>query len=135
MRRGSGRGSGRCLDFWVEPAEGEECLRGGDEGDVVVPAAPGSAFEVVEPEAVFELAVVVFDPPAHLRPPHQVSDRRVRRQVRYPVVRRGVLAVRPFDQEGLGGQDAVPLAAAPARLLSCGQRLFARGPHRQHRES
>lgn len=37
--------------FWVEPPEGEEGLGGGDEGDVVVPAAPGAAFEVVQAEA------------------------------------------------------------------------------------
>jgi hypothetical protein len=29
--------------FWVEPSQGEEGLGGGDEGDVVVPAAPGLA--------------------------------------------------------------------------------------------
>jgi hypothetical protein len=34
------------------------------EGDVSVPSGPGSAFEVVQAEAVFEFAVVVFDPPA-----------------------------------------------------------------------
>ncbi|AYC35932.1 hypothetical protein DWG14_00140 [Streptomyces griseorubiginosus] len=97
--RGPGRGSGRCLGFWAERAEGEECLDGGDEGDVVVPAGPGAAFEVVESQAVFELAVVMFDPPAHLRPPHQVSDGCGGGQVRHPVARRRVLALRPFDQE------------------------------------
>jgi hypothetical protein len=55
-------------------------------------------------------------------------------QVRYPVVRRSVLAVRPLGEECLDGQDAVPTGAAAARLLRCGQTLLARGPHCQHRE-
>jgi hypothetical protein len=42
---------------------GEEELGGGGEGDVAVPADPGTAFEVVESEAGFEFAVVVFDAP------------------------------------------------------------------------
>jgi hypothetical protein len=33
-----------------------------DESDVTVPAEPGTAFEVIEAEAIFEFAVVVFDP-------------------------------------------------------------------------
>jgi hypothetical protein len=43
--------------LWVQAAEGEEGVGGGDEGGVVVPAAPGAAFEVVQAEAVFHLAV------------------------------------------------------------------------------
>ena len=53
---------------WRTPLslQGQERLRDGDEGDVVVPAGVGAAFEVVEAECVFEFAVVVLDPPAHL---------------------------------------------------------------------
>jgi hypothetical protein len=47
--------------------QGEERVRDGDEGDVVVPAAVGAALEVVKAERVLELAVVVLDPPAQLR--------------------------------------------------------------------
>ena len=50
--------------FWVEPFEREEAVCDRDECDVVVPAAEGAAFEVVEAERVFELAVVLLDPPA-----------------------------------------------------------------------
>jgi hypothetical protein len=74
-------------------------------------------------------------PPAHLRPPHQVGEGGGVGQVRDPVAGRGVLAVRPFDQEGPGGQDAVPPAAAAACLLDRCQGLLARRPHCQHRES
>lgn len=48
--------------------------------------------------------------------------------------RSGVLAVRPFDQERLCGQNAVPPVAAAARLLSRGQGLLARRPDGQYRE-
>nr|BFD87932.1 hypothetical protein StreXyl84_73330 [Streptomyces sp. Xyl84] len=55
------------------PPEGEERLGGGEEGDVVVPAAPGTALEVVQSQSMLELAMIVLEPPAHLGPPHQVS--------------------------------------------------------------
>src|ERR1700716_587384 len=77
MRRPSRRGvlgghgerrreSGRRRDFWVEPERCCEGLGYGDEGDVAVPAGVGASFEVVQAEAVFEFAVVVFDAPADL---------------------------------------------------------------------
>lgn len=96
-------------------------MGGGDEGDVVVPTAPGAALQVVQPQAVLELALVVLDQPAHLCPPHQIGDLCGRGQVRDPVARRRVLTVRPLDQEGPGRQDAVPPVAAAALLLGCGQ--------------
>src|SRR3954453_11399247 len=43
--------------------------RGGDEGDVVVPALPGAACVVVQAEAGLDFAVVVLDAPAQFRPP------------------------------------------------------------------
>jgi hypothetical protein len=52
-------------------------LRGGGEGDVAVPADPGTAFEVVEAEAGFEFAVVVLDTPAAFRKVDQVAQGRV----------------------------------------------------------
>src|SRR2546430_17348153 len=67
VRAGSRTGSGRRMRFWVEPFEGEEAVRDGDERDVMMPALVGAAFEVVESEPVFELAVVVLDPPAQLQ--------------------------------------------------------------------
>ena len=41
-------------------------MRDRDERDVVVPAWVGAAFEVIQAERVFELAVVMLDPPAQL---------------------------------------------------------------------
>lgn len=45
---------------------GEEGLGGGHEGDVVMPARPGSSLEVVQAQAVLEFSVVVLDAPADL---------------------------------------------------------------------
>lgn len=109
-------------------------VRRGYSGEGAAVGTAGSALEVVQAQAVFEIAVVMFDPPAHLGPPHRVSGRCGGGPVRYPVVRRGVLTIRPLDEEGLDGQDAVLPVAATARLLGCGQGLIARGPHGQHRE-
>ena len=47
----AGGGRGRRVDFWVEAPEGEEGLGGSHEGEVVVPAPPGAALEVIETEA------------------------------------------------------------------------------------
>ena len=53
--------------------------------DVAVPAGEGSAFEVGQAEAGFQLAVVVLDPPADLGQPDELGDRGVFGQVRQPV--------------------------------------------------
>jgi hypothetical protein len=45
---------------------------GGHEGDVAVPAFPSAAFVVVQAQAGFEFAVVVFDTPADLPQPDQI---------------------------------------------------------------
>lgn len=71
VRGGRRRGSGRRRGFWVVAQLRAEGLGEGGEGDVAVPAEVAAAFEVVEPEAVFEFAVVVFDAPADLREPDQ----------------------------------------------------------------
>jgi len=44
------------------------------EGDVTVPSGVAAAFEVVEPESVFEFAVVVLDSPADLREAYQTCS-------------------------------------------------------------
>ncbi len=57
----------------------------------MVPAAVGTALEVIEPECVLQLAVVVLDPPAQLREPHEIFERRAGREVGEPVLGRLVL--------------------------------------------
>ena len=74
-------------------------MGGGHEGDVVVPARPGTPLEVVQAQAVLEVAVVVLDAPADLGRTDQVGDRGVGRQVGQPVIGRRLDAVRPFDQQ------------------------------------
>jgi hypothetical protein len=50
--------------FWAQPLFGHERLGGGDEGDVVMPAGPGTDFEMVQAQSVLELAITVLDAPA-----------------------------------------------------------------------
>jgi hypothetical protein len=132
---GSSSGSGQRVCFWVEPPEGEECLGGGDEGDVVVPAAPGAAFEVDQAEAVFEFAVVVLDAPAHLRPPHQVGDRGGGGQVAQPVAGRLWRLFGLLDEQGPQRQHSVPAAASAGLLLGGASGFLARRPHLDHGET
>ena len=56
--------AGRC--FWVGAEHGAERLGEDGEGDVTVPAGVGAALEVVQAEAVLELAVVVPGAPADI---------------------------------------------------------------------
>ena len=58
-----GRGSSRRRHFWVGAEHGAERLGENGEGHVAVPAGVGAALEVVQAEAVLELAVVVLDGP------------------------------------------------------------------------
>ena len=51
-----------------EPLQGQEAVRGRDQGDVVVPARPGAALVVVQPQGALELAVVVLNLPSRMHP-------------------------------------------------------------------
>ena len=92
------------MGFWVVAQAGAERLGEADEGDVVVPAGVAAAFEVVESEAVFEFAVVVFDAPADLGQADQVAQGGVGGQVGQPVVGGFRLAGWPFGQQPAFGQ-------------------------------
>src|SRR5687767_11463527 len=65
---------------------GQKAVGDADEGDVVLPAGPGAALEVIEAERVFELAVVLLDTPAQLGQRDESLKRRVGRKVGDPVV-------------------------------------------------
>jgi hypothetical protein len=54
------------MGFWVRPELGAEGLGEHGEGDVAVPAGERAAFEVVQSQAVLELAVIVLYPPRSL---------------------------------------------------------------------
>lgn len=54
----------------------------------MVPIPPSAAFEVAQAQNLFQLAVVVFDAPAHLRPPDEFLDQCGGRQVGHPVAGR-----------------------------------------------
>src|ERR1700758_3917981 len=68
-------GSG-CRPGWRTPSSlrGQERVRDRDERDVMVPAAVRATLEVVKPECVLELAIVLLDPPADLREVHQLRQ-------------------------------------------------------------
>src|SRR5580765_4084609 len=56
--------SDRPRGLWVEPFDGQEGVRAGDECGVVVEAEVAAAFVVVEPKLAFQLPVVELDRPA-----------------------------------------------------------------------
>lgn len=81
------------------PFHGQEAIRGYAGRGVMVKAAPATALVMVEPEFVLELLVVPLDPPPELHGSHEGRERRLGRHRGEPVLRRLVLARRPFDQE------------------------------------
>src|SRR3954452_19677602 len=77
VRAAARTGSGCRPESRAPAFEGEEGVGDRDERDVVMPAAVGAAFEVIEAERVFEFAVVVLDAPAELAEPDQLGQGRV----------------------------------------------------------
>jgi hypothetical protein len=92
-------------------------VRGGDQGDVAVPADPGPALEVVQAQAGLEFAVVVLDPPADFGVADQVDGVGVGGQARQPVLDRLRLAVRPLGDQPSLGQQAVGIAGQQPAVL------------------
>src|SRR3990172_3229762 len=90
---------------------------------MVVEPTPTPAFEVIQPELVLELLVVALDPPAELREPDELRDRRVGRQGGEPARGRLGRAGRPLDEQPLHG----------ARLMTV--LIAVSGPHAQPREA
>lgn len=84
------RGSG-------QPLRGAEGVGDRDEGVVVMPAPPGSAFEVGRAQGLFHLAVVALDAPAKLRGAYEDG-------------RRGVRGAYEDGQRGVRGQVGEPEA-------------------------
>ena len=83
----------------------------GDRADhhVVLPARIRAAFEVVEPEFGLEVLVMLFDRPAVMRQPHELRERRRRRQ-RDQVCRAatGRAEAALAQQPHLGGEASMP---------------------------
>ena len=91
-------------------------MRDGDQGDVVVPAAVGAAFEVVEAERVFELAVVVLDAPAKLGQAHERLEVGVLGEVGEPVLDGFWLLGRPLADQPADRQLFAGLVGGMAQL-------------------
>ena len=103
--------------IWVLPLQGHEPVRGGHERGVVIPAEPGAAFVVIEPEFAFELFVVELDLPPQPGEAGELLGLGVGGEVGDPVVDRLLLPFGPFgDQPFLAGRDGVAFSQSfPAR--------------------
>lgn len=55
----------------------QEGIGHGRERHVMMPARPRAPFEVVEPQFVFELPIVLFDAPAPFGQPHRAAEPQV----------------------------------------------------------
>ncbi len=76
---------------------------------MMVPARPRAPLEVIEPQFVLELAVILFDPPAPFGEPHKAAEPEVlAAEIGEPVLGGGRGVRRPLDQQldGRGGQRA-----------------------------
>jgi len=74
-----------------------------DQGNVVMPAQPMTALEVVQPELLFQLAVIHLDPPTRMGDPHPATQTgAVTIQLRQPILARFRFPFRPFDQQPFG---------------------------------
>ena len=54
------------MDFWVQPLQRDERMRDRHQRHVMVPALPGTPLEVVQPQRVLQLPIIVFHPPAQV---------------------------------------------------------------------
>ena len=79
--------------------DGDEAIGGDAEGSVVVEPSPGSSFEVVESELVFEFEVVVFDAPAEFVGLDEFAEGGGGWEVGECVFCWFFFANRPFDEE------------------------------------
>src|SRR5437868_8584911 len=70
-----------------------------DDGDVVIPAAEGPSFVMIEPELTLEVLVYALGAPTFFGDPHELFAAGRLAQSRERVVRRRLLCVGPFDQE------------------------------------
>src|SRR6516164_8916107 len=66
---------------------------------MVMEPPPSAAFEMTEPNLLFELLEVTLDAPAQFRKVHQTIKSSRLRKSRKPVFCRFFLALRPLDQE------------------------------------
>ena len=79
---------------------------------MMMPAAPGAAFEVIETEFVLQLLVGVFDPPAILDHPDEVLLRRRLGEIGEEKLCWGGSADQPFGDQPAGGQGLGACARA-----------------------
>src|SRR5580658_6282187 len=77
----------------------DEGIAAEDDGDVVMPAAEGTAFVVIQSKLALEILIHALGAPAFLGDPDELLAARRFAHPRERVVRRGLLALGPLDQE------------------------------------
>src|SRR5580693_6719840 len=77
----------------------DEGIAAEDDGDVVMPAAEGRAFVVIQSKLALEILIHALGAPAFLGDPDELLAARRFAHPRERVVRRGLLALGPLDQE------------------------------------
>ncbi len=93
----------------------KEPVGGNTQCRVMMKTSPTSPFIVTQPQFLFQVLVVPFDAPAHVRLGHQVVQRDVVRQRRQVVFERIGIARGPFDQQPLLGVQAGLAYVSPER--------------------
>src|SRR5262249_29119236 len=84
-----------------QPLRGQERIGRDAERRMMVKPAPPPALEVIEPQLIFQLLIVAFDPPAQHGELNELQAGRRRRQGREPVFDRGGFRPRPLDEQPL----------------------------------
>src|ERR1700722_7390750 len=82
-----------------QPLAEDERVAAENDGDMMIPAAEGTSFVVIQPEFALEVLVHALGAPAFFRDPYELLSARRLAHPRERVVRRGLLPVGPLDQE------------------------------------
>lgn len=92
----------------VLPLHQQEGIRQADQRDVIMPALPAASLEVIQPQLLFQLLIVLFHPPAQLGQLHQAPERAPRAGSRTNTS----LELRPLEATR-GAARLVPTRAGP----------------------
>ena len=69
------------------------------QGDMMMPAAPGASFKVIQSQFGFQLLIVLLHPPAHLGPIDQPPEVSLLRQIGKPILRGSCFCWRPLHKQ------------------------------------
>ena len=100
------------------------------QGDMMVPAAPGASFKVIQSQFGFQLLIVLLHPPTHLGPIDQPTEVGLLRQIGKPIFRGSCFCWRPLHKQPADrfGDLTFPMLRCrlhPERRETAGQRPLA----------